>query len=231
MFETWFGVEIPLVIRFLAAFLIVLGVISAAAWAIRRFGPRRLAGPSSAHGRQPRLAVIDSVSIDGHRRLILIRRDNVEHLLMTGGPTDVVVAPNIARAGHDVPAGQSPGAAEPANPLLDQGSRPLLPAPGPRSEPLPEKPATWPLQPRAEESMRLKRDMLTALANELLTRPPAPRQSPTPVARPHPKAPPPAEQAPAEAVPPSRSPVRPPRPPRASDPKPPTAKPIIRSKG
>jgi flagellar protein FliO/FliZ len=188
MFEAWFGMEIPLAIRFLVAFLIVLGVIAAAAWAMRRFGTRRLAGPSSARGRQPRLAVIDSVSIDGHRRLILIRRDNVEHLLMTGGPTDVVVAPNIVRAGHDVPAGRSPGAAEPANPLLDQGSRPLLPAPGPapRSEPLPETPATWPLQPRPEESLRLQRDML---AKELLTRPPAPRQSLTTVATPYPTEP------------------------------------------
>jgi hypothetical protein len=33
-----------------------------------------------------RLAVIDAASVDGRRRLILIRRDNVERLLMIGGP-------------------------------------------------------------------------------------------------------------------------------------------------
>ena len=46
----------------------------------------------------PRLAVIDAAAVDGRRRLVLVRRDNVEHLLMIGGPTDIVVEPNIVRA-------------------------------------------------------------------------------------------------------------------------------------
>src|SRR6185295_17168077 len=39
----------------------------------------------------------DAASVDGRRRLVIIRRDNVEHLLMIGGPTDVVVETNIVR--------------------------------------------------------------------------------------------------------------------------------------
>src|SRR5581483_1340423 len=35
--------------------------------------------------------------VDGRRRLVLVRRDNVEHLLMIGGPADLVVEPNIVR--------------------------------------------------------------------------------------------------------------------------------------
>ncbi len=88
MFETLFGAEMPLAVRFFLAFLIVLGLIGATAWAVRRFGAGRLG--ASTRGRQPRLAVIDYASVDGRRRLILVRRDNVEHLLMIGGPTDVV---------------------------------------------------------------------------------------------------------------------------------------------
>ena len=42
--------------------------------------------------------VIDAATVDGRRRLVLIRRDNVEHLLIIGGPTDVVVEQNIVRA-------------------------------------------------------------------------------------------------------------------------------------
>ncbi|MBS0250246.1 MAG: flagellar biosynthetic protein FliO [Proteobacteria bacterium] len=42
-----------------------------------------------------RLEVIDHASIDGRRKLILIRRDDVEHLLLTGGPVDVVVETGI----------------------------------------------------------------------------------------------------------------------------------------
>src|SRR5262249_37818033 len=96
MFESLFGAEMPLAVRFFVAFLIVLGLIGAIAWAVRRFGSGRLG--ASTRGRQPRLAVIDYASVDGRRRLILVRRDNVEHLLMIGGPSDIVVEPNIVRA-------------------------------------------------------------------------------------------------------------------------------------
>jgi len=47
--------------------------------------------------RQPRIAVMDSATIDTRRRLVLIRRDNIEHLLLIGGPSDVVVEQNIVR--------------------------------------------------------------------------------------------------------------------------------------
>src|SRR5271154_32382 len=97
MFDSVFGAEMPLAVRFFLAFLIVLGLIGATAWAVRRFGAGRLGG-GSARGRQPRLAVVDYASVDGRRRLILVRRDNIEHLMMIGGPTDVVVEPNIVRA-------------------------------------------------------------------------------------------------------------------------------------
>src|ERR1700728_3677142 len=104
-----FGAEMPLAVRFFLAFLIVLGLIGVAAWAVRRFGSTRLGG--AVRGRQPRLAVIDYASVDARRRLILVRRDNVEHLVMIGGPTDVVVESNIVRAvpaKRDLPAGRQP---------------------------------------------------------------------------------------------------------------------------
>src|SRR5262245_49948933 len=77
------------------AIVIVLALIAAIAWLVRRFGVARLGG---GRGRQPRLAVIDAAAVDGRRKLLIIRRDNVEHLLMIGGPTDVVVETNIMRA-------------------------------------------------------------------------------------------------------------------------------------
>ena len=45
--------------------------------------------------RQRRLGIVESTSIDGRRRLLLVRRDNVEHLIMTGGPVDVLVETGI----------------------------------------------------------------------------------------------------------------------------------------
>ena len=46
----------------------------------------------------PRLAVVDYANVDGRRRLVLVRRDNTEHLIMTGGPVDVLIETGIAVA-------------------------------------------------------------------------------------------------------------------------------------
>src|SRR5438034_11693468 len=95
--DSLFGAEGSLIVRFVVAFVIVLALIGLTFWLIRRFGGARV-GAAAQRGRQPRLAVIDAAPVDGRRRLVLIRRDNVEHLLMIGGPSDIVVEQNIVRA-------------------------------------------------------------------------------------------------------------------------------------
>jgi len=126
-----FGVELPTPVNFIIAFVFVLLLIGAAAWLVRRFGATRL--DAAARGRQPRLAVIDSAAVDGRRKLVIIRRDNVEHLLMIGGPSDVVVETNIVRA--------TPGQARDASPARNTVAEPM-PRPVPMADPTP-----WPLQP------------------------------------------------------------------------------------
>jgi flagellar protein FliO/FliZ len=227
MFESLFGAEMPLAIRFFLAFLIVLGLIGATAWAVRRFGSGRLGGVG-ARGRQPRLAVIDHATVDARRRLILVRRDNIEHLIMIGGPTDVVVESTIVRgtpaAREVVAAPRPPALPEPpprAIPLPDSsanGSWPLQPEPiapprpAPRVEALPEEPA-----PHAEPAPpapppRPQRETLAALADEIATRPvpppPPPRTRPAPASRPRPvepraepRMPPPPPPKPVEVEP------------------------------
>lgn len=44
-----------------------------------------------------RMAVIDAVRVDGSRTVMLVRRDNIEHLVMIGGPNDLVIEANIIR--------------------------------------------------------------------------------------------------------------------------------------
>jgi hypothetical protein len=126
-----FGVELPTPVNFVIAFVVVLALIGAVAWLLRRFGTGRL--DASARSRQPRLAVIDAASVDGRRKLVIIRRDNVEHLLMIGGPTDVVVETNIVR---------SATVAARETPIARNGGADVLP----RAMPLPD-PSSWPLQP------------------------------------------------------------------------------------
>jgi hypothetical protein len=48
-------------------------------------------GPKPEH----RLDVVEQSNVDGRRRLLLIRRDDVEHLIMTGGPIDLVIETGI----------------------------------------------------------------------------------------------------------------------------------------
>jgi len=172
MFESLFGAEMPLAVRFFVAFLIVLGVIGAIWWIVRRFGSGRLG--ASTRGRQPRLGVIDHARVDNRRLLILVRRDNVEHLLMIGGPSDIVVEPNIVRA---VPAardvGRAPAGIEAitrAIPLPDNGSGswPLQPEANGGSRPA-ARPDDLPGRPQPESGPR-QPDTLAALADELSTR-------------------------------------------------------------
>jgi flagellar protein FliO/FliZ len=84
-------------LTFFFAFVAVLALMGLAVWLVRRFAGNRL-GANTNRSRMPRLAVIDAAAVDGRRRLVLVRRDNIEHLLMIGGPTDIVVEPNIVRA-------------------------------------------------------------------------------------------------------------------------------------
>ena len=78
-----------------AAFLFAFAVIALIAWAFKTFMLTGRSGSSFLKGRERRLGVVESAAVDGHRKLILIRRDNVEHLIMTGGPVDVVIETGI----------------------------------------------------------------------------------------------------------------------------------------
>lgn len=45
--------------------------------------------------RMRRLAFIERAYLDGGRKLLLVRRDDVEHLILIGGPIDLVVETGI----------------------------------------------------------------------------------------------------------------------------------------
>jgi hypothetical protein len=208
MFETLFGSEIPLAARFFIAFLVVLALIGLTAWLVRRFGSNRLG--SAARGRQPRLAVIDAATVDGRRRLVLIRRDNIEHLLMIGGPTDVVVEANIVRATGVREPAKGPALAEPQIrpvpaadnqwPLQPLNEPPPIPAPAPRPARAAATEEPWlPPEPGAKPRPA---DSLSGLAAELstkLTPPEAPARSEPPRPGAAPVIPVPVEPPPAAA--------------------------------
>jgi len=142
MLDTLFG-EGQTGLKVFLFVIVVLALLALAFWLVRRFAGGRLGG-GATRGRQPRLAVIDQATVDSRRRLVLIRRDNVEHLLIIGGPSDVVVEQNILRATTPPREGARPTAADTL----------------PRAVPLGEDSSVWPLQPepapKAEPAARVE---------------------------------------------------------------------------
>jgi len=79
---------------------LLLVVLALASAGIAVFLRAYLSGtsPSAVLFRQKgerRLEVVDHANVDSRRKLLLIRRDSVEHLVMTGGPVDVVIETGI----------------------------------------------------------------------------------------------------------------------------------------
>jgi flagellar protein FliO/FliZ len=55
-------------------------------------------GAGDRRNRPPRLGVTDFFNLDRQgRRLVIVRRDNVEHLVLIGGPNDLLIEQNIIR--------------------------------------------------------------------------------------------------------------------------------------
>lgn len=75
-----------------------------------------------ARGRNKRLSVVDSLALDPKRQLLIVRRDNVEHLILTGGPQDVVVETGI-------PVEEAPAAQPARRPIPIVAARKPAPAP------------------------------------------------------------------------------------------------------
>ncbi|MFN4087547.1 MAG: flagellar biosynthetic protein FliO [Alphaproteobacteria bacterium] len=82
-------------LRFLLALLAVLALIGVLAWLARRFG---LAGAlvERAGVRVRRLGIVEVLPVDARRRLVLVRRDGVEHLILTGATHDLVIETRIS---------------------------------------------------------------------------------------------------------------------------------------
>lgn len=135
------GLELVLVTLSLAIVLILVF------WVIRKImgNPARRA----ARNRVPRLSVTDAAVVDDKRRLVLVRRDDVEHLVMIGGPTDVVIESNVNRM---QPAAMPPVAETQA------------PAPGTSAGKRPPNTDNEPVQPKVEDRKSVSESAAAATA-------------------------------------------------------------------
>lgn len=140
---------------------------------------------NSRRTRQARLAIMDAAIVDSRRRLVLVRRDEIEHLILIGGPTDVVVEQNIVRSGSStsVKPAKNRGTVPPAAQVIPSQVPPSaveeMPA---TTRPVPISPARAPSIPPPSY-------------------PPVERSSPTPSPQIRPATKPPTPQAPVAVAP------------------------------
>jgi flagellar protein FliO/FliZ len=206
--------------RVVVALVLVLALIALTVWLLRRFGEGRIATSGGGRNRQQRLSVLDSAVVDARRRLVLIRRDNVEHLLLIGGPTDVVVEPNIVRAqplgGAARPAARPGGFEEEAEATLLPETEAEHPRPV-SAPPQPARPTPRPLPQRIDPQYADMAQRLEAALRKPVPETEMPRTPPAPTPRaPEPR---PIESRPAPALRPAPAVMQPTPAPRAPEPR------------
>ncbi|MEX2451007.1 MAG: flagellar biosynthetic protein FliO [Rhodospirillales bacterium] len=90
------------------ALLFVLALIALMATLARRYGIGFPSGGKMGRGR--RLAVVEVLALGPKHRLVLIRRDGAEHLLLLGAASETVVERDIRDGGFAAALQQAAGA-------------------------------------------------------------------------------------------------------------------------
>jgi len=96
-------IDLASYMKFLFALLFVFGLIGAAALLAKRAGLGNR-GPI-VKGRGKRLTIVETMPLDPKRRVILIRRDDKEHLLLLGNTGEQVIESDLEAA--DIPAAEN----------------------------------------------------------------------------------------------------------------------------
>jgi flagellar biogenesis protein FliO len=95
-----------LMIRGVLSLVLVLGLIAGTGLLARRFGMG--GGFALRKSSRRRLGVVEQISVDNRRRLILVRKDDTEILLLVGGGNDLHLDTRPAPEPFTLPEGLSP---------------------------------------------------------------------------------------------------------------------------
>ncbi|MEL7273113.1 MAG: hypothetical protein AAGK33_06705 [Pseudomonadota bacterium] len=180
--QEWLGLSPDLlnILALVLSAIVVLVVLWLIISAIRR--PRFA---SSRRSRQARLAITDAALIDERRKLVLVRRDNVEHLVLIGGANDLVIESDI---------GAQPQA------VATPHQEPAVPS-APMAAAVPPRPAANTAEPKTAQPK-------AAQPNAAQPTPaPTPRAEPAPIAKPAVPTPAPAAPTPSVTPPASAAPA------------------------
>ncbi len=99
--------DLDQILRGLLALFFVLGLIGVISLLAKRFGftpratlPKATRGAKGTAAKGRRLGIVEVLPVDAKRRLILVRRDDTEHLILLGAEHDTVV-----ESGAQAPSG------------------------------------------------------------------------------------------------------------------------------
>lgn len=207
----WFaglgGREFATAILWTIAALVLLAIIVIVLRLIRNMN----AGTFVAGGRnrKTRLAVMDAAAVDSHRRLVLVRRDDIEHLLLIGGPTDVVVEREIRVTSGRRTSSVFSSEDDTAQEMQTPAPHPAQTLPRQRAPQAPQPPAhPQPLPQSNRASAPIPAPAPARQPQERWTQPPQPARQPT--ARPPARETQPPTRIQAQAMPARLPPVSPP---------------------
>lgn len=92
------------VIQSIVALVFVLALIMLVSHLLKKYGNDKFLTPRKSTGHK-RLSVVESIIVDGKRRLVIVRRDDVEHLLLLSPTAETVVETGIIlKDEHDIAA-------------------------------------------------------------------------------------------------------------------------------
>ena len=84
--------DVLLFAKFFSVFVFVIALMLTLSWALKKAG---LGGPVLRGADKKRLRVVEAAPIDHKRRMVLIRRDDKEHLIILGPEGETVVETGI----------------------------------------------------------------------------------------------------------------------------------------
>jgi flagellar protein FliO/FliZ len=86
-------------LRYVGALLLVLAMVGGAGLAARRFGVPGVTRAAS----DKRLAIVETLMVGPRQRLFIVRRDNVEHLVLSGPDGASIVETGIPAKNGSAP--------------------------------------------------------------------------------------------------------------------------------
>lgn len=84
--------EVDVYLRFFLGLIFTLSLIGLLYWLVRRYAPSRILGRDTIGDR---LTIKEAKFIDSRNKLLLVQRDNTEHLLLISTQGNLVIERNI----------------------------------------------------------------------------------------------------------------------------------------